>query len=160
MNEEVNPRLALDVSRLARDVAMDILGVDKILKLHGLSQEEWDVLRSSDDFKRTLVSMIKEWQAAGNTKERVAVKSATAIESSLEWIMENLGDPDIPFIQKIEALKFVARLASLGESGRGDGHAGERVVIQILTNAHDLAPVMIEAKVARTPLIEGTAEDL
>jgi len=159
MNEEVNPRLALDVSRIARDVSMDILGIDKILKLHGLSPAEWDALRASEDFKRTLVSMIKEWNTASNTKERVAVKSATAVEASLEWIMENLGDPDIPFIQKIEALKFVARLASLGETGR-DGHAGERVVIQILTNAHDVTPVTIEAKVAHTPLIEGKAEDM
>lgn len=159
MNEEVNPRLALDVSRLARDVAMDILGVDKILKLHGLTGEEWETLKGSEDFKRTLASMVREWQAAANTKERVAVKSGTLVEASLEWIMENLGDENIPFIQKIEALKFVARLASLGENGR-EGHAGERVVIQILTNPQDLAPVTIQTKVAHTPLIEGTAEDL
>jgi hypothetical protein len=160
MSEEVNPRLALDTSRIARDVAMDIVGIDKILELHGLSKIEWETLKTSEDFNRTLASMIKEWNAASNTKERVAVKSGHLVEASLEWIMENLGDPDIPFIQKIEALKFVARLASLGESGR-EGHAGEKVVIQIVTNTTDPGShVTIESRVAATPLIEGKAEEL
>ena len=131
MEPDVKPR-AVDIARLARDIAMDILGTDKVLEMHQVSQEDWQRIQASNAFKTTLADMAQAWNDAGNTKQRVKVAAATAVESLIEPIVSEILNEDIPFAQRIEGFKVLVKLGGMAEDERIGGAGTERFVLQIV----------------------------
>jgi hypothetical protein len=137
---------AIDFATLAREIAMDIFPVEQLLALHQLSSEEWQRIQEHPRFVSMLASMQRDWNAAGNTRERVKVKSATGLESMLEIYIRDINDANIPLAQRVEAGKFLAKLGELDvQRGGADGSA---VTINIVTGK-DHQPITIEAKATR-----------
>lgn len=133
--------------RLARELAADMRPLEEILRVHLISADEFSELMESDHFKRLVHNAAVEWQSAGNTAERVRIKSLAFIEEALPEFYARAHDGKETLNAKVEVLKAVTRLAGIGERGAADGSIGERMVVTInlgqdhkLTIAKDITP--------------------
>lgn len=126
-----------NLSKLARDIAMDLYEVADVVAMHRLTLPQWEKIQEDPRFQAMLNDMIQQWQGASNTAERVKAKAAMGLEAALESMIEALIDTDIPLAQRVEAGKFIARLGELGE--KDAGAPGDRVHISINMGAPTLA---------------------
>lgn len=118
--------------KLSREIAMDISGLDDILKRHAIDGETWGKIQHSHRFNQLLRNAVEEWESAGNTVERVKIKSATMIELWLEHANGLLHKETESLAGKTELAKFVARLGDMGLNGtRVAGDVGEKFSITI-----------------------------
>ena len=148
---------AIDFATLAREIAQDIFTVDQIVALHRLEDHEWMQIQRHPKFQSMLAEMQREWNSAGNTRERVRIKAATGLETTLEVFINEINNVQIPLSQRVEAGKFLARLGELGEHAPGPGMGG-MINIQIITSK-DHAPVEISAKAPLPKIIDAVAID-
>lgn len=139
---------AVNLAALAREIAMDVFEVPKILEIHRLTDGEWQKIQANPKFQEMLRGLIAEWQSAANTRERVRIKAATGLEMQLERYILDIADPKIPLAQRVEAGKFLARLGEL-DGNQVIGAAGG-AAFQINLN---IGTTHLE----RTPIINGTA---
>ena len=123
---------AVDFAQLAREVAMDIFPLDDVLKLHQLTLDDWLQISENPRFKQMVEQMVREWSAAANTRERVRIKAATGLESQLEGMIGALSDETIPYTQRVEGAKFLARIGEIeGSMHEGAGGAPFSISINI-----------------------------
>lgn len=140
----------VDFATLAREIAQDIFTVDQIVSLHRLSDEEWTRIQAHPRFLAMLADMQRDWNSADNTRERVRIKAATGLETTLETFISEINNPVIPLSQKVDAGKFLARLGELDGANQANAFTGGGVTINIITS-QDRKPIHIEAVV--TPKI-------
>jgi hypothetical protein len=141
-----------DLMRLVREVAMDIRTLDDILKSHNVSREAWEELSSNPQFQTRLFSACEEWNSAGNTADRVKIKSLAFIEEALPEFYSRAHSDTETLSSKVEILKTVAKFAGIG--GTVDGAiTGERLSVVINLGADQTLRIDKEFN-ART--IEGT----
>lgn len=123
---------AVELSKLARQVAMDLRERVDILKEFGLTEGQYDFLEAHNDYyKNALQAACIEWHSPLSTVERVKLQSAAILEESLPAIgarMQNKGE-GLPGV--VEAAKFFAKNAGIGERDIGAAGAGERFIINI-----------------------------
>jgi hypothetical protein len=157
MPTDVDPltAYAVDFATLAREIAQDIFTVEQIVSLHRLSDEEWTKIQVHPRFLEMLKDMQREWNSAANTKERVRVKAATGLETTLETFISEINNETIPLAQRVDAGKFLARLGELDGSNQSQGVIGGGVTINIVTSA-SRQPITIEAVVP--PRIEHNVQ--
>lgn len=126
---------AVDFAALAREIACDIFPLEDILALHKLTDEQWLKIQANPSFASMLVDMVREWQSATNTRDRMKMKAQTGLESTLEIYVRDIADTSIPLAQRVEAGKFLARLGELDGQLVGAGSGGNQVVINIMTGS-------------------------
>lgn len=123
---------AVELSRLARQIAMDLRERVDILKEFNLTESQYDFLEAHNDYyKNALQAACIEWHSPLSTMERVKLQSAAILEESLPAIgarMQNKGE-GLPGV--VEAAKFFAKNAGIGERDTGGAGSGERFVINI-----------------------------
>jgi len=142
---------AVDLAGLARDIAIEYLGLPAILRAHEIDDAQWEEISRNPEFQQMAAEMRRSWQSASNARERVKMKAGTAVEAMLPVVLEDIVQPTTPLIQKIEALKLLAKLGELGETRNEAGERGERFSVVINLGA-GAPPVTIDGK-----LIEGKA---
>lgn len=134
------------MSRLAREVAMDIKERHTILKDFGLTQVQYDFLEGNNEFYRSaLAAACHDWHAPLSTAERIKVEAAAILEDSLLGLgarMQNKGE-GLPGV--IEAAKLFAKVAGVGEREGGTLPSGERFVINIDLGADQKISIGVEA---------------
>jgi hypothetical protein len=147
----------LDLVRLAREIAMDIVPIEDILKYYDITDEAWSKLQSNTKFQTLLGSEVESWSSALNTRERVIVKSASMLEEWLPELNARMHDNTEPLPAVIEAGKMLAKIAGLGDArGEGGGAIGERFVINI-SMGPQIAPIEIMKEVTSKVTIEHEA---
>jgi hypothetical protein len=104
------------VASLVRDCSTNMYELPFILKTHGLTQAQYDHLAATEAFQSTLASMTAEWNAIGNTKQRLALESAIALEDAMPVLGASLSKAKDPTPAVIELAKLFAKMAGLGES--------------------------------------------
>jgi hypothetical protein len=129
---------AIEFAALAREIAMDIFPIEQILELHRLDDEEWQRIQANAKFRQMLGDLTREWNATATTTERVKVKAASGLESTLEVYIRAITDDNIPLAQRVEAGKFLARLGELDGAKNTVGLGGSGVTINI--NTHGAKP--------------------
>lgn len=144
---------AVDFATLAREIAQDVLDIDEIIKLHNLSEQEWLKLSVHPKFTAILADMVKEWNSAGTTAERIKVKAQTGLETQLEVFIADMGDASIPLSQRTEAARMLARLGELDGQGKGET-IGQRFIIQLNIGATHLTREANPTLVAKPKVIE------
>jgi hypothetical protein len=119
------------ISQLARETARDLLPADAVLKRFKLDTQTYERILDLPFFQRRLEEELAVWNGSdsGSIKARVAAKAATVIEESLVEVFDLIHDKSQPLSGKVEALKFAARLASMGEGNSVD--TTERIVFNI-----------------------------
>lgn len=152
--------LPVDFAALAREIAMDIYPLEDILQLHQLTDEQWGRIQTHPTFKAMLAEMLRDWNSASGTKERIRIKAATGLETMIETYINDISNGDIPLNQRVEAGKFLARLGELDPGVQvGGGGGGNGVTINIITKATQ-APLVIEGiAVKATPEVDYVEED-
>ena len=131
----------IDVVRLAREIAMDIVPLADILKQYSISDETWSELQRNSKFKMLLSLEVEAWSTALNTHERVKMKSASMLEEFLPELYRRMHDAEEAFPAVIEAGKTLARMAGIGNERNDIGASiGERFVINI-SMGPQVAPV-------------------
>lgn len=116
--------------KVAREIAADVREIPDILKLHGVSDAEWEKLKDSPRFLTLLRNEVIEWQSVANTADRVRIKSLAFTEEALPELYARLHDPKEPLSAKVELLKTVARIGGVGEKA-AEGGGGQRMVVTI-----------------------------
>src|SRR6185436_1869714 len=123
---------ALNLAKLAREIAMDVVDLQDILALHKVDDAAWAQIQADSRWQAQLASMAQDWNSAGNAKERVKVKAQTGMEMLLETYIRDAGDASHPLAQRVEAGKLICRLGELLEAKTGGG--GGQVLVQININ--------------------------
>ena len=132
MDTKISPSNSdIDLVRLAREIAMDILPLETILKQYDISDETWSKLQLNTKFRVLLGSEVESWSSALNTYERVKVKSASMLEEWLPTLHSRMSDDTEPLPAVIEAGKMLAKIAGLGSEKDIGAGIGERFVINI-----------------------------
>jgi hypothetical protein len=119
------------ISQLAREIAREIVPFDAILRKFKLDTQTYERVFDMPFFQRRLEEELAVWNGSdsGSIRARVAAKAATVIEESLMEVFDLIHDKSQPLSGKVEALKFAAKLASMGEGAEVD--SGEKIVFNI-----------------------------
>lgn len=125
------PKLTLnDLAKLAREIAQNIRDLPDTLALFKLDEAQYAVLLANPFFKRALEGSILEWEAAGNTVQRLALGSAAILEDSLPHLGARMTDDKEPLPAAVETAKLLAKLAGIGETNKTMA-SGEKFTITI-----------------------------
>jgi hypothetical protein len=120
--------------QVAREIAMDVHELPKILEIYGITQERWEKIQNNKAFQELLSSEIATWQGSLNTSERVKLKCGAAIEAWLEELYKRIHDPREALNSKIEGGKLLAKLAGYGVSDANIRDETQRFQLQIVIN--------------------------
>lgn len=120
---------AVNLAKLAREIAMDILPLPRVLILNQISDADWVLIQEDKRFQDMLSGMIKDWEATTNAKDRVRVKAQTGMEALMEVFLEDAMSKDIPLVQRVEVGKLMTKLGELEQQKLGGGSG--QVLIQI-----------------------------
>jgi len=147
------------ISRLAREIARDIKPIDEILKEYKLTAEQFDVLADNGFFQTRLSEETQLWNASDSVAigKRIETKTATMVEDCLLEVYRLIHDQNQPMQAKVDMLKWVARLAGMGEA-RTAASDGGGVKITINVGSKSLEFDKERALPGRT--IDGTVVDL
>lgn len=160
MAEENNPlpvNTELLASRLAREVARDLVPLDTILDRFKLSEDDYQRIIQHPMFAQRLEEEIAIWAASTPMAitERIGAKAATMIEESLVEIYALIHDRNQPMAPKIEALKWASRISGIGErEAAGAPPLGERVRFNIFIGDKK---VSFEKEINEPKVIEGSS---
>lgn len=141
--------------KIAREIAMDLHDLETILKTNHVSFEDWSKLSNNPNFIAVLKDAIAAWQSAGNTHERVKLKTAALVE---EWLPEanaRAHDRSESLSAKVELMKLLKSIAGMGLGGSGveGGHAEK---FSVVINLGGDAKLKFEKEV--TPQVTTTIE--
>ena len=127
------PMRDITLVQLAREIAIDHLNNEEILKLYSITQEEWEVIKSNKRFQTLLEQEILAWQSATNTAERTRLKAGAIIEHWMPEANMRLHSSDETLPAKVELAKMVSRIAGLDrvEGSSGPSGAGFSVTINL-----------------------------
>lgn len=132
--EIVLPKLhgGLLMARLARSIAQDMLELHEILKINGVSEDEWYAIEKHPQFQKYLQEAILSWNAAENAPERVKIKAAASIEEWLPEAFSQMHNQEAPLLHRNDLAKLMAKLAGFDKSGVDTaGGGGERFHVTI-----------------------------
>lgn len=130
----VVPAATLEETRLvklAREIAMDLHPLEKILEVHAVSKEDFERLKVTPYFCRLLGAEIGAWQTAGNTQERVKLKAGAMIEEFLPGLYARMIDPKEDLMKAVKAAELATKLAGLGVSEARTIDPNDRISITI-----------------------------
>jgi hypothetical protein len=115
----------IKIRNLINELAKDILEEDEILKLTGVTKEEYDYLQTIPSFNAALTARKVEWRGADNTPKRVKANAAAIVEELMIHIFRAARDSgDAPLSAKVRALAELARIAGLGALEPAAGSLG------------------------------------
>lgn len=148
------------LAAIAREIAMSFHDLEDILKVHEISQHEWEKIQRHPLFIEYLQSEIIAWQSAVNTEQRVKYKSAALIEVWLQHASDRLHDTRETLASKVELAKLIARLAGMGLTGANvSGDVGEKISININLGGSDQPIKIVKEVTQQGNLIEHERGD-
>lgn len=126
------------LARLAREIAQNIRETHVILADYKINQTQFDWLCAYHEFfKQALHHSVIEWNAAGNTQERIKLQAAAGFEDKLPLLLTRMGNTTEGLPGVVEAAKLVAKVAGVGERDVGAGAPGEKFSITINLGADE-----------------------
>lgn len=149
---------------LAREVAMNIQDLPVILQNSGLTQQQYDQIATIPFYTRALEAMRVDWESAGNTNKRLAIKAATALEATLPKLTGRLSDKEEGLDAVVKGAHLLAKIAGVDENKKQSGDGADKFTITInlgadqkLTFEKDITPKAEESTVreALSLLAEG-----
>lgn len=149
-------RVEVNIRRLAREISIGILKPDQILKLHGLTEDQWHELASSKGFQELLGEEMQLWQSGLNTKQRVELKTWAMLEEALPTLWDLLHNNDFNDAAKVSLIGALQKQVGIGQKDIQQGAgADSRISITITTGS---GQVKVEQE-ATPKVIEGELVD-
>ena len=149
------------ISRMAREVARNLVPITRIKTIYKLTQDQFDQVVSTPFFQMRLLEEQAIWNAsdANSGVKRISAKSATMVEESLPELYRLIHDQLQPMTAKIDALKNLARWAGIGENANVKGSADDAKV-RITINVGGQKMEFDKEKVLQPPVIDAEVVDL
>lgn len=119
------------VTALVRDLAVNMYDLPVILKKHGLTQAQHDLLSKNEFFQRALESSTIEWNAPQSAHKRLALASSTGIEDALPTLVARLSRTDEPLSGVVPLLKVLAEMSGAVGQAKALPTANEKFKITI-----------------------------
>lgn len=116
--------------RIARELAMELLPLNEILRRMSISDEQFRDISANPRFQQMLATEVANWHSATNTHERVKLKAAAMMEEALPEFFERMLDTKESLPAKVETAKMVTKLAGMGNE-RQAGEAREHFSLTI-----------------------------
>jgi hypothetical protein len=118
---------------LAREIARDMLPLERILTNHGFegpNDPEWVFLREHPDFLNLLAQCVQEWNSADSTQKRVEIKAQTALEELIPVLAVRAVEHGTSATAAAELTKVLLSLSGM-RAGGGTGNTGPAFSITI-----------------------------
>ena len=127
-----------ELAKLAREIAMNIKEVPAILQHYKLSAEQYDHLKTHNEFfKQALHAVTIEWNSALTTPDRIKLNAAAILEDNLLRLGSRMGNQAEGLPGVVETAKLFAKIAGVGEREGADRAPGEKFSIIINLGADD-----------------------
>lgn len=150
---QVSHRTEVLYVQLAREIAMDIQPLEKILAARQISHAEYEEIFSSPRFQALYRKMLDEWESSLNTSERVKIKALSFVEEAMPEFFARAHDAREALPAKVEILKAVSKIA--GVDGRQQAEVGGGEKFSVTINMGGDATVKIEKDITpRQPVID------
>lgn len=107
--------------KLVFEIAMGVERPMVLFKRYGYTEDQALALTSNELFNRQVESKASELKAQGLIFK---VKAALAAEDIMEDVYVGAKDPETPFSQKLDALKFFSKAAGVDAVAATGGPAG------------------------------------
>jgi hypothetical protein len=117
--------------QLAREIAMDIYPLERILVNHKVYAAQWEEIKDNPRFQNYLRTKVEEWSSSMNTAERVKVKSLAFIEEVLPEFFARAHDPNEGLSGKVKMIETIGGFAELGKKGGFATATGEKFSVTI-----------------------------
>ena len=160
MLDENNPasppvNAELLASRLARELARDLVPLETILERYKIDEDDYQRILRHPMFAQRFQEELDIWNASTPMAiaERIGSKAATMIEESLVEVYSLIHDRNQPMASKIEALKWASRISGIGEKEASAITPGDRVRFNIYIGDKKMS----FEKEPSTKTIEGTS---
>jgi hypothetical protein len=141
----------INLRKLAREIAMQILPLENILQLHQISVEELERLQGWPSFMKMLAEELEVWNSALNTKQRVEIKTWSMLEEALPSINQYIHSPDFNDSAKVALIGVMQKQVGIGvKENSSAGTSGEKISITINTGSQELK---LEREIS--PVLEG-----
>ena len=128
--DEVSRKNELLYVQLARELAMDIQSIDKILAARQITNEEFENIKQNPRFQSIYSRMVDEWESSLNTAERVRIKALSFVEEAMPEYFARAHDPREALPAKVEILKAVSKIAGIEKREDAAG-GGEKFSVTI-----------------------------
>lgn len=108
------------ISRVAREIARDLVPLDAIKERFNLTEEDYEAMLRSPIFRVRLEEELAVWNSSDalSIAERIKAKAGTMIEESILEVYELIHDKTQPMVAKIRALEWASRMAGIGDTER------------------------------------------
>jgi hypothetical protein len=143
---------------LAREIAMDIMPIETILRTYGINQTQFETIQKLSRFQHLLAQQAEIWQSAMNTNERVKAKAAAALEDWLPELHARLHDRSQTLTAQITGGQLLAKLAGLGLE-KAEANTGPGFHLEIHIGDGSTRVVDVTPKVSQPLELEATAHD-
>lgn len=149
------------ISQLAREVARNLVPVTRVCANYKISPEQFDKVVNTPFFQTRLAEEVDIWNASDTNSitKRIGAKAATMIEESLAEVYALIHDRLQPMPAKIEALKWAARMAGIGDNPNVRGNSDDRGV-RITINIGEKRIEFDKERTLPSTVIEGQAVEL
>jgi len=126
------------LARMAREIAQNIRETHDILADYKINRTQFDFLVEHHEFfKQALHHATIEWNAAGNTQDRIKLLAAAGFEDKLPLLLTRMGNASEGLPGVVEAAKLIAKVAGVGERDVAGGSPGEKFTITINLGADE-----------------------
>ena len=141
------PDLTLhELVKIARLMVMNIRPMAITLRSFSITAAQFEAwVQRHPIYQNAFKTFMLEWESPLNTKQRIAIESAAALEDAIPDIAVRMADASTPFNQVIEGAKALAKFAGVGEQGQENTDTAQRVSINInLAIPDKKAPVSMD----------------
>lgn len=118
------------LAKLAHAVARDQRDLSIILTEHGLSQEQYNYLKTNHFYARCLETAIIEWNSDLSVQDRLRIEAAMYLEQGMPVLGARMLSEREELKDAVETAKMFAKVAGIGE-GESKGAPGEKFTISI-----------------------------
>jgi hypothetical protein len=165
MSAQLMPRYTdydQQLRQLAHEIVKNIRDASDVLAEFGLSEAQYAEIAETSTFKTMLRQAAAEWEAAGNTSERVRLKSATLIEQALPDLYKELTNRSEPLSSRVSLVQTLAKIAGLGQQAAAPQGKGNVFKLTINTSGHRSEPrtITIESNVIEPPALPDVNDEL
>lgn len=105
---------------LVREIAQNMYDLPTILAKFQLDQGQYDRLKDNEFFKKAVEATTIEWNAPQNTKKRLALEAAIALEDALPDVAARLKKSNEPLPGIVQLVKVLSEIAGVtGQATQG-----------------------------------------
>lgn len=122
-------RFRLMLAALAREIVMGLETVDVILARKGITNVQYEKILKNPYYSKIFAEGTDAWNSAANAEQRTKIQAAFLLEQAMPGYFVRVTSTLEPLPAVTEGMKFLARVAGVGEAKSGP--EGGKFVISI-----------------------------